>query len=124
MGDASPYMDYTASLGENIMLVGKPSGPIPRGSIASMPPTIGVGQMKLEAPPQYSGKRQLSVHIWLNQMERCMKLMQCAPTDWLGVIAMRMEDATSFWVNTVLQDVAKECRLAFRMWWQFKDVMV
>ena len=55
--------------------------------------------MKLEAPPQYFGKRQLRVRVWLTQMERYMKLMHYAPTDWLDVVAMGVEGTASSWVN-------------------------
>lgn len=47
----SPYVDYTASLGENISLVRKSLGSISRGSTALVPLTAGISQMKLEAPP-------------------------------------------------------------------------
>ena len=62
--------------------------------------------MKLEAPPRYSGKKQPSVWTWLSQMERYMRLMKYAPTDWLDVVAMGVDGATNSWVNAVLQEVA------------------
>ena len=80
--------------------------------------------MKLGAPPQYSGKRQLGVRIWLTQMEHYMKLMHYTPTDWLDVVAMWVEGATNSWVNAVLQDVAVGHRLMFHTWAQFRDAMV
>lgn len=80
------------------------SGPIPGGSTISAPLIAGLGQMKLESPPQYSRKRQPGVRVWLTQMERYMKLMRYAPTDWLDVIAMRVESVASSWVNVVLQN--------------------
>ena len=55
------------------------------------PEAVGVGQMKLEAPPQYSGKRQPGVRVWLIQMKRYMRLMLYVPTNWLDVVAMRVE---------------------------------
>ena len=57
-------------------------------------------------------------------MKRYMKLMRYALIDWLDVVAMRVEGATSSWVNTALQDVTKGCRSVFCMWAQFKEVMV
>ena len=53
-----------------------------------------------------------------------MRLMRCAPTDWLDVVAMRVEGAASSWVNVVLQDISKDCRLVFCTWAQFRDTMV
>ena len=61
--------------------------------------------MKLEAPPQYSGKRQLGAQVWLTQMERYMQLMRYAPTDCLDVVAMRVGGAANSWVDAILQDV-------------------
>ena len=80
--------------------------------------------MKLEAPLRYSGKKQLGARVWLTQMERYMKLMRYAPTNWLDVVAMRVEGAASSWVNGVLQDVSAGHRPVFRTWAQFRDAMV
>ena len=57
-------------------------------------------------------------------MERYMKLMGYAPTNWLDVVAMWVEGVVSSWVNAVLQDVAVGHQLMFRTWAQFRDVMV
>ena len=55
-GDKSK--DYSASIEELVSLVGKSTG-MPATTLGGFAPhTIGVGQMKLEAPPRYSGKRQ------------------------------------------------------------------
>ena len=70
------------------------------------PHTTGVGQMKLEAPPRYSGKKQPSVRTWLSQMERYMRLMKYTPMYWLDVVTMRVDGAASSWVNAMLQEVA------------------
>ena len=80
--------------------------------------------MKLEAPPQYSGKRQPGAQVWLTQMEQYMRLMRYTPTDWLDVVAMRVEGAASSWVNAVLQEISEGRRPVFRTWAQFKDAMV
>ena len=64
---------------------------------------VAIGdQIKIAAPPRYSRKRQPGVHVWLTQMERYMRLMWYVPSDWLDIMAMRMEGATSSWVNAVL----------------------
>ena len=34
-----------------------------------------------------------------------MKLMLYSPSDWLDIMAMRVEGAASYWVNAMLQDV-------------------
>ena len=36
-----------------------------------------------------------------------MRLMRYTPTDWLDVVAMRVEGAASSWVNAVLQDISE-----------------
>ena len=120
----SAPVDYSATASDTVSLVGKGpvmSGPSPGGY---MPQTAGVGQMKLEAPPRYSGKKQPSVRTWLSQMERYMRLMKYAPTDWLDVVAMRVDGAASSWVTAVLQEIADGRRQAFRTWGQFKVAMI
>ena len=126
MKTAAPHVDYSASVdkGIGISLVGKSSGPTPGGSMLSLPQTAGVGQMKLEAPPRYSGKRQPGVRVWLAQMQRYMRLMRYDPSDWLDVVAMRVDGAASSWVNAVLQDIAEGNRQIFRTWAQFKEAMI
>ena len=39
-----------------------------------------------------------------------MQLMKYAPTDWLEVVAMRVDGAASSWVNAMLQEVANGWR--------------
>ena len=82
------------------------------------------GQVKIETPPRYSGKRQPSVRVWLTQMEWYMRLMRYSPSDWLDIVAMRVEGAASSWVNAVLQDVAVGRRAAFLTWRQFTQAMI
>ena len=120
----SAPVDYSATTSDTVSLVGKGpvmSGPSPGGFT---PQAAGVGQMKLEAPPRYSGKKQPSVRTWLSQMEQDMRLMKYAPTDWLDVVAMRVDGAASSWVNAVLQEVADGRQQAFRTWGQFKVAMI
>ena len=57
-------------------------------------------------------------------MERYMKLMLYAPTNWLDVVAMWVEGVASSWVNAVLQDVVAGCKPVFCTWAQFKNAMV
>ena len=47
-----------------------------------------------------------------------------SPTDWLDVVAMRVEGAASSWVNAVLQEISEGRRLVFHRWAQFTDAMV
>ena len=116
--------DYSVPIKESVSLVGKSTGMPGTTSGGFAPQIAGVGQMKLEAPPQYSGKRQPGARVWLTQMERYMKLMRYAPTDWLDVVAMRVEGAASSWVNAVLQDISAGRRPVFHTWAQFKEAMV
>ena len=64
--------DYSALAEETISLVGKSTGMPEATSGGFLPHTVGVGQMKLEAPPRYSSKRQPGARVWLTQMERYM----------------------------------------------------
>ena len=116
--------DYSVPVEESVSLVGKSTGIPETTSGGFAPHIVGVGQMKLEAPPRYSGKRQLGARVWLTQMERYMKLMRYAPTDWLDVVAMQVEGTASSWVNAVVQDISVGRRSVFRTWAQFKEAMV
>ena len=49
-----------------------------------------------------------------------MLLMRDASTDWLGVVAMRLEGAASSGVNVVVENVVTRCWLVFRMGTQVK----
>ena len=50
--------DYSVPIEESTSLVGKSTGMPGTTSGGFVPQTTGVGQMELEAPPRYSGKRQ------------------------------------------------------------------
>ena len=108
--------DYSVPAEESVLLVGKSTGMLGTTSGDFVPQTARVGQMKLEPPPQYSGKRQPGARVWLTQMKRYMKLMRYAPTNWLDVVAMRVEGVASSWVNAVLQDISTGCRPVFCTW--------
>ena len=116
--------EYSIPTEESVSLVGKTTEMPETASGGFAPQTVGVGQMKLEAPPRYSGKRQPGARVWLTQMERYMRLMRYAPTNWLDVVAMRVEGAASSWVNAVLRDISEGRRLVFHTWAQFRDAMV
>ena len=125
VGSPPPYVDFTASMsGEDVSLVDKPANMGMTSIGGSAPLTAEGGQVKIEAPPRYSGKRQPSVCMWLIQMEWYMRLMQYSPFDWLDVVAMRVEGAANSWVNAVLQDVAAGCRAAFLTWRQFMQAII
>ena len=108
------HEDYTASMlaweplgvGSTNPVGGTALGSGLSGNIPLMPLAIGVGQMKLDAPPRYAGQRQPGVRVWLTQMQRYMRLMRYPPSDWLDVVAMRVEGAASTWVNAVLEEIA------------------
>ena len=55
--------DYSVLVEEYVSLVGKSTGMPEATSGGFVPQIAGVGQMKLEAPPQYSGKRQLGARV-------------------------------------------------------------
>ena len=57
-------------------------------------------------------------------MQRYMRLMRYPPSDWLDVVAMRVEGAASTWVNAVLEEVATGRRPAFQTWGEFEHVMI
>ena len=57
--------DYSAPTEESVSLVGKSTGMPATTSGGFAPHTAGVGQMKFEAPPRYSGKRQPGTRAWL-----------------------------------------------------------
>ena len=96
VGSPPPYVDFTASMsGEDVSLVDKPVD-VAMISVGGLVPltTVG-GQVKIEAPPRYSGKRQLGVHVRLTQMKQYMRLMKYTPSDWLDIVAMRVEGAAN-----------------------------
>ena len=70
------------------------------------------------------GKRHPRVRFWLSHMEFYMHFMDYTPIDWLDVFVMRVEGATSTWVNAVLQDVVVGRKPMFHTWTQFKEAMV
>ena len=80
----------------------------------------GVGQMKLDAPPRYSGGRRPSVRVWLSQMERYMRLMRYPNTDWLDIIAMRVDGTASSWMNAQLAMIERGQRPQFADWDDFR----
>ena len=117
--------DYSSPVEESVSLVGKSTVLPETTSGGFVPHTVGVGQMKLEAPSRYSGKRQPRARVWLTQMERYMRLMRYAPTNWLDVVAMGVEGTASSWVNAVLQDISEGRQAqSFTLWAQFRDAMV
>ena len=52
-------------------------------------------------------------------MERYIRLVRYNPTDWLDVVATRVEAAARSCRNVVLQEVAAGRKPVFRMWNQF-----
>lgn len=74
---------------------------------------VGVGQMKLDAPPRYTGARRPGARVWLQQMERYMRLMRYAQEDWLDIVAMRVDGAASAWMNSILLAIQKGRRPHF-----------
>ena len=90
VGLAPPHVDFTASWrGDDISLVDRPADVATTSIGGSVPLTAAGGQVKIEAPPRYFGKRQPGVRMWLTQMERYMKLMKYVPSDWLDIVAIK-----------------------------------
>ena len=85
---------------------------------------VGVGQMKLDAPPRYGGGRKPGARVWLSQMERYMRLMKYPHSDWLDVIAMRVEGAASSWMNATLLSIEQGQRVRFIDWDDFSSAMI
>ena len=82
IGSPPPYVDFTAFVsGEDVSLVDKPIDMATTSIGGSTPLTTAGGQVKIEAPPRYSGKRQPSVRICLTQMEQYIRLMKYSPLD-------------------------------------------
>ena len=53
-----------------------------------------------------------------------MQLMKYSTSDWLDIVTIRVEGATSSWVNAVLQDVAAGHKAAFLTWRNFTQAMM
>ena len=85
---------------------------------------VGVGQMKLDAPPRYGGGRRPGVRVWLSQMERYMRLMKYPRSDWLDVVAMRVKEAASSWMNASLASIERGQRVRFLDWDDFTASMI
>ena len=85
---------------------------------------VGVGQMKLDAPPRYGGGRKPSARVWLSQMDCYMRLMKYPQSDWLDVVAMRVEGAASAWMNALLASIEWGQRARFIDWDNFMSSMI
>ena len=80
--------------------------------------------MKLDAPPRYNGARKPGARVWLQQMERYMRLMHYDPMNRLDIVAMRIEGAASSWVNATLQAIQLGWRPYFADWEDFCAAMI
>ena len=85
---------------------------------------LGVGQMKLDAPPRYLGGRRPGPRAWLSQMEQFMRLMKYPVTDWLDVVAMRVDGAASSWMNAQLAQIERGQQRRFQDWDDFRAAMI
>ena len=63
----SPHVNFTATISprEDVSLVGGPPNVATTSARGSTPLAIAGDQIKIEAPPRYSGKRQPGFHVWL-----------------------------------------------------------
>ena len=80
--------------------------------------------MKLDAPPRYGGGRRPGVRVWLSHMERYMRLMKFPPSDWLDIVAMRVEGAASSWMNAALVAIERNQRPRFLDWADFSAAII
>ena len=75
-----------------------------------MPPglsgALGVGQLKLEAPPRYKGSRFPGVRRFLTDVERWMRLMRYPRAVYVDIIATRCEDGPQLWINNSQRDIS------------------
>lgn len=81
VGLLPPHQDYSATIGDDVSSVGKSMVLLGPFSGRFTPQTDGVGQMKFEVPPRYGKNGQLSIQVWLTQMERYMRLMRYVSID-------------------------------------------
>ena len=82
VGSPPLYVDFTASMsGENVSLMDKLADVATASVGGSAPLTAVDDQVKIEAPPRYSRKRQPRVRVWLTQMGRYIRLMKYTPSD-------------------------------------------
>ena len=58
--------EYSNLVEETILLVGQSTNMLGTTSRCFVPQTARVGQMKIEAPPRYSGKRHIGIRVSLN----------------------------------------------------------
>ena len=66
IGSPPPHVDFMAFVsGEDASLVDKLADVATTSAGGSSPLTTTSGQVKIEGPPRYSRKRQLSVRVWL-----------------------------------------------------------
>ena len=75
--------------------------------------TVGVGQMKVDAPPCYLGGHCLGAWVWLTRMEHYMCLMRFNPMSWLDIVAMRVDGNANLWINATLAGIECGQRLSF-----------
>ena len=85
---------------------------------------LAMGQMKLEAPPQYSGGKKPSVRRWLGEVQRWMRLMAYPEDQYVDIVATRLEGAALSWLEGVLQAVERHQWQPWADWAEFWEAMV
>ena len=79
-----------------------------------MPPglsgALGVGQLKLEAPPRYKGGRWPGVRRFLTDVERWMRLMKYPHDVYVDIIATRCEGDPQLWINNSQRNISAGLR--------------
>ena len=116
--EAPPIISYTADLPhQSAATTGATAG-------TSTGTPLGIGQLKLEGLARYSGGCKPSVRAWLVEVERWMRLMRYPPTDWVDIVATRLDGAASTWIERELQRARQQHRAAWTTWDAFTDAMI
>ena len=58
--------------------------------------------MKLDTPTRYARGRCPNAHVWLLSIGRYMRLVHFDPQDWIDVVAMRIDETASSWMNATI----------------------
>ena len=80
--------------------------------------------MKFDAPPCCGGRHRPGVRVWLGHMEHYIWLTKCPPSDWLDIVAMKVDGVASAWTNTMLVSIKQGRQRRFVDWEDFKTAMI
>ena len=96
--------------------------------VPQMPPglsgALGVGQLKLEAPPRYKGSRFPGVRRFLTDVERWMRLMRYPRDMYVDIIATRCEGGPQLWINNSQRDISAGLRSDWADYAEFREEFI